>query len=562
MTERHPYKALADIQSAAERLTEVQAEGKAPAFEQLAAAILAHFDCSYDSTAAFELFSRELPKRIQLFAAAWLLRTLIKSPMALQFGDTERLSASLFDRTFKDDIYGPINIEPGTQTFEKLQALVFHGEAALSQLFQLTGVTPDLKRIQPLQQDLLRLFNQKTTQPFLSALFPIALTSRARLSALFQVIIEYSHNTDADPIHEHQIACEACDEFEREARAFGTEDSERILSGLAVRLRSAVTSHFNSLEASNRPNLTFSPIAKKYPLERPDTTIVFKIHIANHGTGPARDLRVDTVVSDDHLPVKNPSMELGTIQAGKSFVLDIVATVLTPSAEAKLLVQFSWAGYAGRITEVPEFFVVAQRSDVDWDTVALTEPYSLEAVTTGNDLIGRKKELTQLSRLTNSQTVGSGFIYGQKRVGKTSLANTIAESLESRTDAAWVVINKGSGDYVGNDAHSTLRTLGETLVQAMKARIPRLATMLSPEFANGLAPLSGFVDEALRQEDLRLLFILDEFDELPLDLVTRTELSTSLFQPLRQISNKRGCGFLLVGGGEHATDYESSGRSS
>ena len=41
---------------------------------------------------------------------------------------------------------------------------------------------------------------------------------------------------------------------------------------------------------------------------------------------------------------------------------------------------------------------------------------------------------------------------------------------------------------------------------------------------------------------------LDEFDELPLELLRRTELSTSLFQPLRQISNKPGCGFLLVGG--------------
>ena len=548
MTEHHPDMTLSEIQSTCDWLAKVQPEVQVAALEQLAEAILGHFDYSYDSIATPQLFSSELPKQIQLFAAAWLLRTLTKSPIALQFGDTERLTASLFDRTFSNDIYGPLNIEPGTQTFEKLQALIYHGQTVLSELDKLISGPLDLNRVQALQQELMRLFNQKATRPFLSALLPGTLIGKARLSTLFQMIIEYAANTEADPIHKHELACEACDEFEREARAFGTEDSEHILSHLALRLKSAVSNHFDSLTASNLPSLIFAPIAKKYPLERTDTNIAFKISIANHGTGPARDLRLDAAASDDYLSVQTPSMELGTIQAGESFVLDIVATVVAPCKEAELLVQLSWTGYAGRVKEMPAFLVIAQRTDVDWETVALTEPYSLEAVTTENDLIDRNKELTRLIRLTNSQTVGSGFIYGQKRVGKTSLANAVAESLESRKDATWVVINKGSGDYVGSDASSTLRTLGEVLVQAMKERIPALATVPSPEFTSGLAPLSSFVDQALSGENLRLLFILDEFDELPLDLVMRTDLSLSLFQPLRQISNKRGCGFLLVGG--------------
>ena len=548
MTEQYPDKTLTEIQSASDWLAKVQPEVQVAALEQLAEAILRHFDYSHDSIATSHLFSRELPREIQLFAAAWLLRTLTKSPIALQSGDTERLTASLFDRTFSNDIYASINIEPGTQTFEKLHALTYHGQTILSELDRLIGVPLDLNRLQVLQQELMRLFNQKGNRLFLSALLPGTLTGKARLSTLFQVVIEYAINTEADPIHKHELACEACDDFEREAHAFGTEDSKRILGRLALRLKTAVANHFDSLAASNRPSLLFAPIAKKYPLEQPDTNIAFKIKITNHGTGPARDLRLDAVASDDSLSVHTPPMELGTIQAGESFVLDIVATVVAPCTHAELLVQLSWAGYAGRSKEVPEFVVVAQRADVDWETVALTEPYSLEAVTSENDLIGRNRELTRLIRLTSSQTVGSGFIYGQKRVGKTSLANAVAESLESRQDADWVVINKGSGDYVGSDASSTLRTLGEVLVQAMKARIPALASVPAPEFTSGLAPLSSFVDLALTQENLRLLFILDEFDELPLDLVMRTDVSLSLFLPLRQISNKRGCGFLLVGG--------------
>ena len=229
-------------------------------------------------------------------------------------------------------------------------------------------------------------------------------------------------------------------------------------------------------------------------------------------------------------------------------MIDIVATVVIPSAEAKLLTQLSWDGPGGRTEQMHEIPVVAQREDVDWASVEFTEPYSLEAVTTEDDLIGRKDELKRLLRLTNLQTVGSGYIYGQKRVGKTSLANAVAESLKCNSDTNWVVISKGSGDYVGDDATSTLRTLGDVLVQAMKQQIPGLAGVESPDFTNGLAPLSGFVDQALAHNGVRILFILDEFDELPPELFRRTDLSTALFQPLRQISNKQGCGFLLVGG--------------
>ena len=252
--------------------------------------------------------------------------------------------------------------------------------------------------------------------------------------------------------------------------------------------------------------LTFSPIAKKYPLKRPNTKITFKIRIENKGTGPARELRLDLVFSDDCLRVQSTPIELGTIQAGASFILDIDAEVVMPSDRATLLAQFSWARLGRRSEEDHDFQVLAQREDVDWDTVELTEPYSTEPVTTGDELIGRKDELTRLLRLANLRIVGSGFIYGQKRVGKTSLANAVEEILESRTDADWVVINKGSGDYVGDDASSTLRELGDVLVYAMKQRIPGLESVSSPDFANGLAPLSGFVDQALLHNDIRLFF--------------------------------------------------------
>ena len=548
MTEQHHDKPVTEIQATAERLANAPTEEQPRALEELANTILEYFNHNSDSTATSELFSRELPDHTQRFVAGWLVWILAKSPSALRFGNTEGLAGSLFDRVFKNNVYEAIHVEPKTQTFEKIQALTGHFQYVERELDEMIRGTTDLEQLHDLQQGVMRVFGSKPSIPLLAPLFPRELIQKSRLNGLFRSIRDYVASTERDPIHKRDKALDACGDFANEARTYDTDTSDRILGGLADRLKSAVETHFDSLEAGKSPNLTFSPIAKKYPLETPLTTINFKIRIVNDGTGPARDVRLDEVVCDDCIRVENSSIELGTIQPRDSFVLDIVATVVTSSSRASLLARLSWSRPGGRSEEMHEVAIVAQRHDVDWDTVELTEPYSLQPVTSGDDLIGRKDELNLLVRLTNLQTVGSGFIYGQKRVGKTSLANAVAERLLSDQSTKWIVVSKGSGDYVTDDATTTLTNLGNVLVQAITENVPRLACLPPPNFENGLSPLSGFVDQALADKELRLLFILDEFDEIPPALFRRTDLSTSLFQPLRQISNKRGCGFLLVGG--------------
>lgn len=551
MSNADSTECLKDIQIAANQLADANEEGRPRALEALAETILEHHGRSCDSSALEELLLVDLPPKTQRLAAGWLVRTLMKSPDALAFENTAAQAASLFDRVYESQVYRRIGIEAKSQTYEKLQKLTDHLQSVLEDLDEWVPNQVDLDRpneLNNLQENLLRLFNDNSSRLFLMSLLPRPLLHKAKLMELFSEVEAYAKDAGVDPIHKRNNACRACDEFEGDAIAFGTEDSDRVFGKLARQLRLAVNSHFDSHEATKSPELLFTPIAKKYPLERPNTTISYRIRIENIGSGPAREIRVDEVDSDACLELKPVSIELGTIQPQTSRDLDIVAKVVAPAKEAGLYLHLSWSRTGGRSEKALDFTILAQREDVDWESVEDSEPYSLEAITTEDELIGRKDEFKRLLRLTNLQTVGSGFIYGQKRVGKTSLANAVAERLESSNTANWIVISRGSGDYVGKDAESTLRTLGEVLAQAMIQYVPALAGFTLPDFSSGLAPLSNMVELALSDRDLRLLFILDEFDELPPDLFRRTDLSTSLFQPLRQISNKRGCGFLLVGG--------------
>ena len=544
--EQKQIGSLSTVQSAADRLAEASQDTQDEAFEELASCILEHFQHEYDNEATTEVFSPELPMNIQRFVAAWLLRVLAKSSTALQFGNTERLTGNLLDRAVRG-FYESLRIETNTQTYEKLQVLTDHMQSILSEANGLVSATPHLDQIPSLREDVLKLICQDRMRPLVLPILSRKLTDRNRMRSLFSAIIDYS-NESSDLLHKLNLACEACDMLENEAASVGTTDAADILGGLARQLRQAVTAHFESFEISRPPNLELSPITKKYPLRRTGATVEFKIRISNLGSGPARDVRLDEVAADECLELVSSSTGIGTVQAGDTRLFGIKAKLVAPCDETTLLAELSWERLGKRNTKNLEFILQSQRDDIDWDRVGVTEPYSLEPITIETELIGRKAELTRLFRLASQRAVGSGFIYGQKRVGKTSLANALGARLESEAEGIWIVINKGSGDYVRDNANSTLKALGEVLVQAMKDRIPGLASVPSPDFVDGLAPLSNFVDQALSLGDFRILFILDEFDELQMDLFRRTELSTALFQPLRQISNKRGCGFILVGG--------------
>ena len=80
-------------------------------------------------------------------------------------------------------------------------------------------------------------------------------------------------------------------------------------------------------------------------------------------------------------------------------------------------------------------------------------------------------------------------------------------------------------------------------------RNPKLTGLATPDFAGALAPLDDFLTEVFhRDPSLRLVIVLDEFDELPPPLYRRGDVSHAFFMTLRSLSARRPVGFVLVGG--------------
>ena len=499
------------------------------------------------------MFSPELPLATQRFSAVWLMWILSKNGMALSFGDTERLAASLCDRAIPE-VY-PYEFTDKQQTFEKLQALENIARSVMTEARHLIDRALDLDRIHHVREDLLRFLNSDKNKPFLESLLPWSLVNN-ETQRLFHIVIDYAQNRDGPTSNVFDAACQACVGYRHEADRYGSTASREILVALANNLLSSITQE----EEKSRPILRHSAMEKRYPFKEPGTTVVFYVTVENTGTGTARDIKLEPLQTNPALSeITDPSPVLA-LRVGDSVEFRITGTVVSASDKVDLDIRLSWRRNSGQDENKEESLTFwAQKSDVDWNAVRSEQPYDHTAPVTSTDhLYGREDELTKLVRTANSLTVGSAYLYGQKRVGKTSLAYALAEKLRAAGQEAgqdWIVIYVGSGDYVMGDAVSTFTQLGQYLFDQIRRkverRIPNIMAYPMPDFTKGLAPLSNFIDHVLdtdKEDSLRILFILDEFDDLPIEFVRRTPLAVALFQPIRQISSKVGSGFLLVGG--------------
>ena len=134
--------------------------------------------------------------------------------------------------------------------------------------------------------------------------------------------------------------------------------------------------------------------------------------------------------------------------------MQIPCTAVTPDKNGILSCRVSWRNYDGSTVSEPfDIFLDGQRADVDWDALEYQDPYSLEPVDSEEELSGRSEQMAQLRALAIRKQMGSLILWGQKRVGKTSIAKTLASRLSRQADPGYHVLYVESGDYVQKDAH-------------------------------------------------------------------------------------------------------------
>ena len=493
------------------------------------------------------LRSDELRHEERRFVAAVLLRMLAADQLAFRL-DTPlgRAADAALDAVLSGDVYRKVGVEPGTQSFAK--------HLALSQ------IVPDAERnlksaMEPLRLATLR--SQRTevmkaiaeAWPILEGFVPNSLSRSSRISTLFDIVRDHLDAPPARAVTTLETAKEELAALRDEASEVGTKYAIQFFGALAETLQAVAEMHFEGSAASKPATLQLEAIQKKYPLHQSGALLEIGFSITNPGPGHALDVLVS--LRDTDLDSRGQDQHLvGQLGSGSGVEVTFDARVSRPLPEALCDVEVRWRNADGSASQVGDIFELApQRADIDWDQWAREDVYSLEPVETPEELIGRGHFLGRLQHTASLRSIGSTFVSGQRRVGKTSLVKTLITDLLEREPEIHTVFVE-AGDFLGPDATSTIAALGDVLARRVRRITPALEALAVPEFEGTLSPLSRLLDEALeRAPSLRCLFILDEFDMIPPELYeSGNPHANALFQAIRSVGGKPNFGFIIVGG--------------
>lgn len=407
------------------------------------------------------------------------------------------------------------------------------------------AATDDINRFCSAHADVQKALNGKLLSPVLGPFLPRGFV-KAKVGLIFN-LMKQVNDAPSSQLTKILPSCRgAIRECIDELEAFGTFAARRYLLPLFRQALRIVDRFFESSGATKPAELTVVNYDKKYPFQQVETTTRLKFLVGNKGPGPATEIEL-SVLFDPCLEPAEAAYSLSELDVG-TIEIDVPTRVISARESVEYLATACWVNYDGS-RERREFGgrLLAQRSDIDWDQLARQDPYSIEPVSGRRPFIGRDADRQRLSRAVFSENMGSAVIHGQRRVGKTSLANELIREAKEREGVSAIYID---GGYTEPSAGGTVRSLGRTLCRRFRLVSRNLERIDIPEFQESLTP---FVEEFLiyvleAEPDHRFLVVLDEFDGLPVELYKRGPIGDTFFLHLRAISNNPRIGVILVGG--------------
>lgn len=402
-----------------------------------------------------------------------------------------------------------------------------------------------LDTLEHYEESLFSAINSRRNASLLYAFANRSLVNNA-LKISLQAAKDFVDASELEVLEQYDQALTACMEAQADLEESGTTYAMRYFSIVPAALRKEVEREASGLSLADPASLSLEPLSKKYPLHIDENEIDIRLVLHNLGDGTAFDVQVEIEGTHD-LKLERSELSIGTLAPRSSRTLHFPARVLQSQPLALLGASVHWMNFDRRPSSFnTDLELEGQDPNIDWMSLAKSRPYSLD-VAIGDRFVGRASDLDRLRGYVNSPNPGSLYLWGHKRVGKTSLIRALADSLHASDDDFAVVYLETIRELTPAE---TTDAMCRRLVARLRAADPRFADVAEPTYTGTLSPLNDFLDRLhVLAPDKRLIIILDEFDELPTELYKGRGVADTFFQTLgKGIANKAGVGVLLVGG--------------
>lgn len=279
------------------------------------------------------------------------------------------------------------------------------------------------------------------------------------------------------------------------------------------------------------------------------------LFVSNQGEGLAKNLLIKSL-SDKFV---FDAINVGILKPGERREIKIYTQMKDSfTSDPSLDCQVSWEGISGKINTFScSVSFALQDTNVPWEILEKQNLYTIQIIEDKNKLYGRDEILEELKANALSDNIVSYKIWGQKRVGKSSIVKTLKTIL---TDFESIIaVYRRIGGIRNPDPIKTLNDLGESLcsevINEIDSKIKssntreQLKNISLPIFNGSLYPLENFLNKLHRiEKSLKFIFILDEFDRINDEFFMPGNLGEVLSQSIgKGLNEERYIGFILVG---------------
>jgi hypothetical protein len=294
-------------------------------------------------------------------------------------------------------------------------------------------------------------------------------------------------------------------------------------------------------EVALAPALALRNRATKADLRYPNRDIFLTFALRNLGQGHANEVSLQS-------PTNEVSASLHLVEPAGAFDVppggeQLIRLRLTLSSETDALslpVRWTCRTPLGRSAAFDDEISVEQQVTApNWDALISDPPYSLNPIWRPDRLYGRDSVLLSLTLAAMSGA--SKFVWGQKRIGKTSLLQVLSANLSKRGDTTCILFKMG--ELAPLHEGQIARLIAQRLVEGTAAG---LGVPAEGEFGASLGRLIPFVDRLRSVQPARkFVVIIDEFDDLdPMFYIG--ERGKQFIKALRSVS-ETGLTFFFIG---------------
>ena len=323
-----------------------------------------------------------------------------------------------------------------------------------------------------------------------------------------------------------------------------------VLEPVATHMSRLIEEGTQASEEMMTPSVRIEGGTFKLDLAKGGDDAVFPARVTNEGDGTAHGVQARAVESAGSmlLSISEPSQPFDLAPRTERLIrLRLSNAPSDGPFELKAMLECETIN--GRQLEYEQSLKFEQqRTQPDWDSLLTNPPYTINPIRKRKDLYGRDSVLADLELHVSNET--STFLWGQKRVGKTSVLQVLADNLNNRGDIVCVVLRMG--ELVSLHEGQLGHIVASRLVGKTEAACDVPA---EEEFRAGLGRLVPFVEQLAHESGLKMLIIIDEFDDLN-PAFYLGERGKQFVKALRSLSEV-GLTFMFVGSERMNTIYHS-----